>query len=182
MLCLLGLSEGKVRLKHGFRHIDKFTCMRKDFCPLAEEPLLGALPTLPWSPRYSNQGSHSEQFKSKNWSKNNGIPSTRMSRWRGCSPWRLPQLPSLTSSLDSPCPRLRWIHYLVLSDQAYSNHTHVTSICRWSITVWHYWNQWQTLGTLLSSIYVGLSATIPSLRDCRNIIQQHREKARSTHD
>ena len=89
------------------------------------------------------------------------------------SSWLLPWTPLVLNS--------RCIHYRLIYWTTHSIN-HVTSICRWSITVWHDWNQWQTLGTLLASIYVGLSATIPSLRDCRNIIQQHREKARSTHD
>ena len=109
MLCLLGLEVNKVGLLQ-FRHSGMWvTCKRKGFWPLVKEPLLGALPKPPWSPRYSNQGSHSEQLKSQNWSNNNWAPSTRMSKWRGCSPWLLLQLLFQTSSLDSPCPRFKII-------------------------------------------------------------------------
>ena len=44
-------EEENVRLRQGFRHLiewgDRGTCMRKDFCPLAKEPLLDALPKPP---------------------------------------------------------------------------------------------------------------------------------------
>ena len=94
-----------------------------------------------------------------------------MSIWRGCSPWHLPQLLFQTSSQDSPCPEFNYYH-LVFPPSRLSklavNFKSVGNLSQ-SDTIE---SSGKPSGPSLGFIFVGLSATIPSLRDCRNIIQQ----------